>query len=145
MAVHKASATRAGRLAAAALACALIAAPAAQAGKPGLAQEDDINAGLLAVGIADEIRDHCPTISGRVFKALFYMNGLKRMARERGYTDDEIDAYVDSDAEKARMREKGEAYLARHGVDRDTPETFCDLGRAEIARGSRIGSFLRAR
>ena len=112
---------------------------------PGLSKEADINAGLLAVGIADEIRKNCDSISARMFKALSYMNGLEKMARDKGYSQSEIDAYVTSATEKAKMRAKGETYLADHGVDRSTPETFCELGRAEIANGSQIGAFLRAK
>lgn len=110
--------------------------------KPGLASETDINAGLLAVGIADEIRKNCDSIGGRVIKALFYMNSLKQRARERGYSEAEIDAYVDNKAEKRKMRHKGEAYMAAKGVDPEKPETFCDLGRAEIAADTPIGKFL---
>ncbi|WP_297774793.1 DUF5333 domain-containing protein [uncultured Roseovarius sp.] len=110
--------------------------------KPGLSAEDDINGGLLAVGIADEIRKKCDSIDGRVFKALFYMNGLRKLARERGYSNAEINAYVDDKEEKRKMRRKGEAYMAAKGVDPEKPETFCDLGRAEIAAGTQIGKFL---
>ena len=111
----------------------------------GLAQERDINDGLLAVGLADEIRKNCDSISGRVFKALGYMSDLEDLALARGYSKAEIDAYVKSDVEKAKMRAVGEEYLAANGVDRVNPQTFCDLGRAEIAKGSLIGQFLRAR
>ena len=112
---------------------------------PGLPNEEDINDGLLAVGIADEIRKNCPSISGRVVKAILFMNSLEKLALSRGYSEDQIEAYVNSDAEKAKMRAKGEEYLATKGVNRANPETFCDLGRAEIASGSQIGSFLRAK
>ncbi len=113
--------------------------------KPGLANEADINAGLLTVGIADEIRKKCDSINGRVLKGLFYLNRLERMARERGYSQAEIDAYIDNDAEEDKLRRKGEAYMAARGVDFDNPETYCDLGRAEIASDSPIGAFLRAK
>ncbi|MEX0311253.1 MAG: DUF5333 family protein, partial [Tateyamaria sp.] len=61
-----------------------------------------------------------------------------------GYSDKEIRAYVDSDAEKDRMRAKGEAYLAQHGVSYDNPNSFCTLGQREIERNSAIGVYLRA-
>ena len=89
-----------------------------------------------------EIRKNCDSIGGRVIKALFYMNSLKQRARERGYSEAEIDAYVDNKAEKRKMRRKGEAYMAAKGVDPEKPETFCDLGRAEIAADTPIGKFL---
>ena len=127
------------------LSCLGFGAAAAADARPGLSSEDDINAGLLAVGIADEIRKNCDSIQGRVFKALIYMKGLERMARARGYSGAEIDAYVDSDEEEARLRRKGEAYLAAKGVDPSRPDTFCALGQAEIANGSSIGIFLKAK
>jgi len=43
------------------------------------------------------------------------------------------------------MRAKGEAYLKANGVDRKKPETFCALGRNEIAKKSLIGALLRAK
>lgn len=126
-----------------ALSVSILAGAATASAETGLRFEDDINAGLLAVGIADEIRKNCDSIDGRVVKALFYMRNLRQLARERGYSEAEIDAYVDNKAEKRKMRRKGDAYMAAKGVDSEKTETFCDLGRAEIAANSQIGQFLR--
>ena len=70
---------------------------------------------------------------------------LRSRANELGYSDAEIRAYVESDAEKARMRAKGEKFLASKGVDKNNPETFCAFGRAEIEKSSAIGALLKAR
>ncbi len=99
--------------------------------------------GLLAVGLADEIRKSCPQISARMLKALGYINGLKNQAQALGYTDAEIDAYRKSDTEKARLKKRGNAYLAANGVVAGQPETYCALGRNEIEKSSQIGSLLR--
>ena len=69
---------------------------------------------------------------------------LRSKAHDLGYTDSEIRAYVDSDAEKDRMRARGEAYLATNGVTYDNPNSFCTLGQDEIKRNSAIGVYLRA-
>ncbi len=110
--------------------------------KPHL-RDTPIDDGLLALGLADEIRSACPNISARMIRALGYLNGLKSQAHALGYTDAEIDAYRKSDTEKARLKKRGKAYLAANGVVVGQPETYCALGRNEIEKSSQIGSLLR--
>jgi hypothetical protein len=112
---------------------------------PPLSQQSEINEGLLAVGIADEIRKQCASISPRYVKALTFMNSLEDKARDLGYTDEQIKAYVTSKAEKAKMRAKGEAYLVDAGAKKGDAESYCTVGREEVAKRSLIGSFLRVR
>ncbi len=112
---------------------------------PPLSQQSEINEGLLAVGIADELRKQCTSISPRYVKALTFMNSLEDKARDLGYTDEQIKAYVTSKAEKAKMRAKGEAYLVDAGVKKGDAESYCTVGRQEVAKRSLIGSFLRVR
>lgn len=112
---------------------------------PPLSEQDGINDGLLAVGIADEIRTQCPDISARMFKALSFMNGLKSQAKSLGYSDAEVKAYTKNKTEKAKMRARGEAYLKEHGVTPGDAESYCALGRAEIEKNSQIGALLRAK
>ncbi|GGH21517.1 NADH dehydrogenase subunit E [Cribrihabitans marinus] len=126
------------------LAAALLWAGMAHA-KPPLREVEEIDNELYYIAIANEIDKRCDAISGRRFKAINVMWGLKRKANDLGYSDAEIRAYVDSDAEKARMRRKGEAYLSANGVGDRKPESFCALGRAEIKRNSAIGVYLRAK
>jgi hypothetical protein len=113
--------------------------------KPSLRDVPEIENGLFAVAIADEIRDNCGTISARMVKALGVLRGLKAHANGLGYSDSEIRNYIESDTEKARMRRKGEAYLRQNGVSYTKPETFCSFGRKEIAKGSAIGVLLKTR
>jgi hypothetical protein len=105
----------------------------------------EIDDGLFVVAVANEIRKQCDIISARMFRAYSYMNALQRRAGELGYSKAEIDAYVKSPDEKARMRARGEAYLKANGVSYADPETFCTLGRAEISKGTQIGQLLRAK
>lgn len=119
-----------------------VATPAAASG---LQNETEINNGLLAVGIADEIRNRCDSISARTFTALGFLNSLKRKARAKGYSNDEINRYTKSNTEKAKMRQRGEAYLAQNGASTSDPASMCRLGRAEIKKRSQIGVLLRAR
>lgn len=126
------------------LALALGGAAPAQA-SAGLADEADINAGLLAVGIADEIRKKCDSISGRLIKGQFYLMEMANLAKSRGYSAAEIKAYVKSDTEKAKMRAKGEAYLKSKGAIPSDPQSYCKVGYEEIASKSQIGAFLKAK
>jgi hypothetical protein len=112
---------------------------------PPLSQQDAINEGLLAVGIADEIRKKCDAIAPRMIRALTFMNSLENKAKAMGYSEADIKAYVTDKAEKAKMRAKGEAYLTKAGVMKNNPLSYCTVGRDEVARGSLIGSFLRVR
>ena len=94
----------------------LMAVPVAAEAKPPLRDVKEIDNELYYIAIANEISEYCPSISGRRMKAIGVIWGLKSKANKLGYSDKEIRAYVDSDAEKARMRSMGEAYLAQHGV-----------------------------
>lgn len=123
----------------------LMAVPAAGQAKPSLRDVPEIENALFSVAIADEVRDYCTDIRGRVLKAINVLQRAKRHANSLGYSDTEIRAYVKSDAEKARMRAKGERFLAQNGVQYDKPETFCAFGRAEIEKNSAIGALLRAK
>ena len=113
--------------------------------KPPLREVAQIDDALLDLGIADRIRKECPDISARMFRAIAYVRDLQRDAKALGYTEAEIEAYTDSDAEKDRMRARGAAFFAARGVDTSDPQSYCALGREEIQKGSRIGSLLRAK
>ncbi|MFY2825975.1 DUF5333 domain-containing protein [Ruegeria sp. MALMAid1280] len=112
--------------------------------KPPLREVKEIDNELYYIAIANEISEYCPSISGRRLKAIGVMWDLRSKANKLGYSDKEIRAYVDSDAEKDRMRAKGEAYLAQNGVTYENPNSFCTLGRKEIERNSAIGVYLRS-
>ncbi|WP_367646337.1 DUF5333 domain-containing protein [Ruegeria arenilitoris] len=127
----------------AAFACAT-ALPVSADAKPPLREVKEIDNELYYIAIANEISEYCPSISGRRMKAIGVMWSLRSKANSLGYSDGEIRAYVESDSEKARMRAKGEKYLAQNGVSYGKAETFCALGRKEIERNSAIGVYLRA-
>lgn len=121
--------------------CLVMALPAAA--KPPLSEVAKIDDGLMAIAIADEIRKTCGDISARMIKAYTVINDLKAQAKALGYTDAEIDDYVTSKAEKARMRAKAEAWLASRGVDAKNDAQLCAFGKTEIARATDIGVLLR--
>jgi hypothetical protein len=110
-----------------------------------LAEEGDINAGLLAIASADKIRRACGDISPRFWRARSYVNQLKDMARARGYSEAEIDAYINDDTEQDKMRARRNAYFESKGASNLDADSLCRLGRDEIKNRSRIGSFLKAK
>ena len=97
------------------------------------------------LSVANKIRRECDDIAGRLLKARGMMQDLYNHARKKGYSDDEIKAYMNADAEKSRMRSKRDAYLKAKGVVKSQPETYCAAGRAEIKQSSQIGALLRAK
>ncbi|MEI4231865.1 DUF5333 domain-containing protein [Roseovarius sp. D22-M7] len=110
-----------------------------------LAEEDDINAGLFNVAVAQKIRKQCDEITPRYFTALGYLQALKTMALQRGYSEAEIDRYINDDAEKDRMDARRNAYIRASGAEPNDAASMCRLGRQEIARQSQIGQLLKAR
>lgn len=115
------------------------------AAKPSLREIPEIEDPLFAVAMAKEVADHCDSLGARLFKGIGELRRLRSHANSLGYADSEIRAYIESDAEKARMRAKGEQLLSKSGVSYEDPETFCAFGRAEIQKNSAIGALLRAK
>lgn len=103
----------------------------------------EINEGLIAVGSAVEISDKCSTISPRTLRGYNYLYQLRNRASELGFSEAQINAYVDSSVEKARLEGIARARLAAKGVVPGQEATYCAVGQAEIAAGSAIGQLLR--
>ncbi|ATQ56251.1 DUF5333 domain-containing protein [Paracoccus yeei] len=122
---------------------AVLASPAA-ALEP-LSQEKYINDRLIAARIADRIRRTCPTIDGRILYAYGEARKLKSYAQKKGYSNAQIDAFLDNRQEKDRIYAMAEDYLKRKGARADDPQSFCAVGRQEIANRSVIGSLLVAK
>ena len=111
--------------------------------KPALRDVPQIDNGLFNVGLANEIREICPSIDARLFKAFGYLRRLEREAIDLGYSEDEIKAHLKSKKEKKRLRARAAEYMKSQGFGQTT-EGYCALGEAEIARNSEIGVLLRA-
>jgi len=115
---------------------------------PALAQvplkdQTEISEGLIAAAIAYEIGDKCDSINARLIRGVSFLNGLRDRAGELGYSDAEIEAYMDDRAEKRRLEAEARARLAAMGAVDGEWETYCAVGRTEIAAGSQIGRLLR--
>ncbi len=72
------------------------------------------------------------------------MNALESYARGQGYDRATVRAFLKDKAARAEIYERAEAYLADQGAVAEDPESFCRLGRAEIAAGGLVGSLLRS-
>ena len=110
-----------------------------------LSAERHINDSLVAARVADRIRRTCPSIDARLIRAYTEARALERYALQKGYSKAQIDAFLDSDAERARIYAAAERYMARAGVREGDVDSFCRAGRAEIAANTIAGSLLVAK
>lgn len=118
--------------------------PAMAQGKVPLAEEGHINEQLIAAAAGDMLRQTCPSISARMLVVLLKMRDLESYARSQGYTEAEVDVFLKSKAEKARVKAAATQYLAAAGVVPGDVDSYCAAGRAEIAKGTLVGSLLRS-
>lgn len=110
-----------------------------------LAAEAHINGSLIAARVADRIRRECPSIRANMLRAFSAAQQLKAYAQRKGYPSAEIDEFLSSKSERARVYAQAEAYMAAKGVRDGDPDSFCRLGFAEIDAGTLIGSLISRR
>lgn len=127
----------------AALALLLTAAPAQAL--PPLSSNTYINERLVAAQVGDLIRRTCPSISARLITAYREMKKLEAYAKRLGYSDAQIKAFINDKDEKARVKAEARAYMHAKGVVEGDRESYCRLGREEIAAGTITGSLLASR
>ena len=99
---------------------------------------------LVAVRVGDTIRNTCPSISAKMFTVLAKWNDLKAYLRDKGYTEDEVEAFRKNKVEKARIKGLAADYLAKAGAVEGDVESYCKVGRDEIAKDTLAGSLLRS-
>jgi len=110
-----------------------------------LRDDKQIDDGLTVIAAGDMIQKYCDTISPRWFAAYSFARSLESRAKSLGFSDQEIEDYVENKAEKARVKGQARAYLVSQGLDPALPETYCEVGRYEIERNSQIGVLLKAK
>ncbi len=111
---------------------------------PPLHKDPTVVSGFYAIGLADEVRKNCNSISPRMLRAYNFLKSLEKHALKAGYTKSDIKALEDNKAEKNRLRKQIRAELATRGATPTSPEGYCTVGREEIAKGSMAGRLLRA-
>jgi hypothetical protein len=126
----------------AALALSLAAPASAAADIPAIGQVERITEGLIDTAIAYEIDKRCDSLDGRRMAGLAFLWSLEGHARSLGFSRAEIDAYIDNREEKARLEAIARERLRGLGAVEGEWETYCAVGRAEIAKGSQIGRLL---
>ena len=121
---------------------ALAVAASAEAKVP-LPDEPHINEQLIAAAEGDLIRNNCPAISARMFVVFDKMLQLKSYAEGKGYTEAEVKLFLKDKEQKARVKGAAAAYLASAGAVEGDGESYCSVGRAEIAKSTLLGSLLK--
>lgn len=101
--------------------------------------------GFYAIGLADEVRKNCSSISPRMLRAYNYLMALQKYAKDAGYSDAQIEELVDNKTEKEALRTKIRADLAARGASPENPEGYCTVGLEEIAKDTAAGRLLRAK
>ena len=122
---------------------ALLATPAF-ASPPAMAQNVHINDELRAGFAGDILRSTCPTISARMFVVMGRLYDLKSYAEGQGYTAADYDAFRKDPVQKARIKAEAADYLAKAGAKEGDAASFCQVGKAEIAKGTAVGQLLRS-
>ncbi len=107
---------------------------------PPLSDNAYINDRLIQARVADRIRKECDSIAARFAYAYSQARALKQYAIDLGYSDAEIEVFLDSKADKDRVKAAAEAYLAANGATSEAG--FCALGRKEIVAGTIAGSLI---
>ncbi|MCW1919613.1 DUF5333 domain-containing protein [Rhodobacter sp. KR11] len=127
----------------AALILAFLAFPAF-ADDPRIAADTHVTEVLTAARLGDVIRTTCPTIKVRWFAVWSEMEALKSHARAQGYAEPDVKAFLADKGQKARIAALAAAALQKAGAKANDPETYCVIGRDQIARQTLAGQLLRA-
>ena len=110
---------------------------------PQIHKEPQVVSMFYSLGLADEVRKNCPSISPRMIRAYTYLRSIESYARKVGYTEPQIRALAENRAEKEKLRTRIRADLAKRGAKAGSPEGFCKVGREEIAKNTASGRLLR--
>lgn len=108
-----------------------------------LRNEPTVTEGLINVAIAYEIGERCDSLDARRLAGINYLFALKTEAERLGYTEAEIDAFVDSDAEQDALEAIARGRLRDLGAVEGQWETYCTVGQAQIAQNTVAGQLLR--
>ena len=109
-----------------------------------LNQNDHITESLVAAQVGDTIRKTCASISARYTVVYTKLSELEDYARAEGYTETEVRAFLKDKTEKARIKALAAEYLASAGVVDGDEESYCQVGRDEIAKETLAGSLLKS-
>lgn len=107
-----------------------------------LRKDSRMHSELLGASVAYLLDENCQDLGLRKLRLLNKAFSLRKHAMSLGYSTEEVLAYVDSETEQDRFRAIAEPLLASKGVVKGQEDTYCAVGRAEIAKRSFAGSLL---
>ena len=120
----------------------LWAGPALAQERPPLSEVERITEGLIDTAIAYEIGERCDELDGRRMQGIGFLLSLNAHARSLGYSPDEINTFIDNEEEKDRLEAIARQRLRDLGAIEGQPDTYCAVGRDEMARNSQVGKLL---
>ena len=126
----------------AALACACLAGAARAEGKVPLAENEHIRDSLVAGRVADVLRNECGSLHARMLLVLQKLDDLKEYAIAEGYTEAEVKAFLKNKDQKNAMKAMAADYLAKAGAVAGDEDSYCRVGKDEIAKNTLAGSLL---
>lgn len=109
---------------------------------PPINEEPHIHKTLFAAAVGALILQSCSTVFPRYLRIKTKIDELEAYAHDMGYTDEDIRGFLDDKDEQKKMRRAANRYLRKHGVVKGNPETYCALGRAEIANKTLTGQVI---
>lgn len=107
------------------------------------ANVERVTEGLIAAGIALELGEKCGSVSVRRIRGINFLFSLKGHLEDLGYSDAEIDAYIDNRTEKARLETIARQRLNALGAREGDAASYCTVANAQIAQDTQIGQLLR--
>lgn len=108
-----------------------------------LHEDPYLEVGLRIVAQGYFMRKNCDEVSMRYLKALGLVRSLHARGEELGYSDDEMQAYLDNKHHKKRVEDLARAELVALGMDFDDPSTYCPVAKSQIAAGTLFGPYFR--
>lgn len=109
-----------------------------------MAQDKHINDELRAGFAGDLLRKTCPSISARMLVVVGRLYDLKSYAQSHGYTAEDYDKFRKDPVQKARLKAEAADYLAKAGAKPGDVESYCQVGRDEIAKNTALGQLIRS-
>ena len=98
---------------------------------------------LLEISVANKVSEDCDLINARKLKGLMALLEVKNVARQLGYSDDEISEFVNSEVNRNNLAKQTDKFLKDSGVDLKYSDQICNFGIDEIEENTQIGSLLR--
>lgn len=102
-----------------------------------------VTEGLIAAGMAIELSEQCDSVGVRYLRGINFLQGLKSHLEDLGYSDAQIDAYIDNRDEKRRLEGIARARLADLGATAGDSASHCSVARTQISQGTQVGQLLR--